>query len=1026
MENIVRGVFEDVNGNVWVATKGGQLKIFNKNFTEIGQSLHYPFPPKGELVFNVYAFLQDSRGYIWLGSKGAGIAVSTTPVSPGITNYGNIVFDRYLSVDDDSTSLCDNNIYSLSEDKQGRVWIGTYGGGLCYTSHLNNQKLKFARINSLNSNLSNDQIRNILVDSKNNLWVATTFGLNKLKIESQIKAKCQFENFYHNPDIPGSINYNDIVHIFESSDGGLWFGTFGGGVQYLSEDKDFVLFTENDGLTNNEVFGIVEDNLGFIWFSTENGLSRFNNKTASFENFNKSNGLTSDGFSENTCLKMRDGRLVFGNSTGIEIISPEKIASPKISTEVTFTNFQLFNKDTYVSTPNSPLKKAIAFADKINLKHNQSSFSIEFSALNYLDKSKTQYAYLLENFDQGWNYVGAQRKATYTNLKPGHYIFKVKAALWDGKWEDKETSIQINILPPWWASTFAFVVYLILFLVISFFVSRAIIRISSYRNELRVEKAVNEMKLQFFTNISHEIRTPLTLILGPIEDLLFNKQFPEEFKSPLQLMQKNGNRMLYLLNQLLDFRKVQNRKMILNVEPIDIVRFTQEIFDNFRSHAQHKGVEFLFTQLAQPEKIWADPHRLDSVVFNILSNAFKFTPKGKTVNVTVDENARAGEVYIKIKDSGPGINSKDIPLIFNRYTILSGDYTTNSTGIGMNLSNEIMKLHGGEIRVQSEPGNGCEFTIVVKTGFSHLKNQPNINLIETGTNYTINKGILNNLPPESETNDEDLSEERSSDHQNTVLVVEDNIQILEYISESLSANFSVRKAKDGREGLEMANLHHPDLIISDVMMPEIDGIELTKAIKSNFDTCHIPVILLTAKSSVDDQILGIESGAEAYVLKPFNMSILKSMISTILEQRKLILKKYRDNNKEISVSEIKFSSRDQEFIEKLIKHIEKNYNDPELSINSLVEYSCVSRTVFYNKVKSLTGLSPIELMRQVKLKIAAQMLVNGYNVNEAAINVGFNDTRYFSKQFKELFGESPSQYRKDHTLPQRNEADEDL
>lgn len=1021
MENIVRGLFEDVNGNVWVATKGGQLKIYNKNFTEIGQNLHFPFPSKGELVYNVYSFFQDSKGYVWLGSKGAGIAVSTTPVRKGMTNYGSLTFERFINVENDSTSLCDNNIYSITEDKQGRIWIGTYGGGLCYTLSPNNASLKFARINSSNSNLSNDQIRNILVDSKNNLWVATTFGLNKLKIETQMGTKCQFENFYHNPNISGSINYNDIVHIFEDSNNELWFGTFGGGVQHLSENKEFIHYTENEGLANDEVFGIEEDNLGFIWFSTENGLSRFNKKTTSFENFNKSNGLVSNEFSENTCLKLRDGRMVFGNSTGVEIINPEKIISPKTSTEVTFTNFQLFNKDTYVSTPNSPLKKAISFADEINLKYNQSSFSLEFSALNYLDKSKTRYAYLLENFDDGWNYVGTERKATYTNLKPGRYVFKVKAALWDGKWKDKETLIRINILPPWWASTFAFVVYLILFLVISFFVSRAIIRISSFRNELRVEKAVNEVKLQFFTNISHEIRTPLTLILGPIEDMISDKRFPDEFRSPLLLMQKNGNRMLHLLNQLLDFRKVQNKKMILNVEPIDIIAFTQGIFDNFKSHAQHKGIDVVFQQQAHPEKIWADPHRLDSVIFNVLSNAFKFTPKGKSVAVAIDENAKIGEVYIRIKDSGPGIDSKDIPLIFNRYTILSGDYTSNSTGIGMNLSNEIMKLHGGEIRVLSELGNGCEFTIVVKTGFSHLKDQPNVHLIEEAdNNYNVN--AISNIANEGDEIEDETFENSNFKHQQTVLVVEDNIQILNYISEALSVYFSIIKAKNGKEGLEMANQHHPDLIISDIMMPEINGIELTKTLKNNFDTCHIPVILLTAKSSVDDQILGIESGAEAYVLKPFNMSILKSMISNILEQRKLILRKYRDN-KEISVSEIKFSSRDQEFIEKLIKYIEKNYNDPELSINTLVDYSCVSRTVFYNKVKSLTGLSPIELMRQVKLKIAAQMLANGYNVNEAAINIGFNDTRYFSKQFKELFGEAPSQYRKDHTTPSKIEPD---
>jgi signal transduction histidine kinase/DNA-binding NarL/FixJ family response regulator len=709
---------------------------------------------------------------------------------------------------------------------------------------------------------------------------------------------------------------------------------------------------------------------------------------------------------------LSDGRLVFGGSKGIDVVSPEKIVTRKYPLTVTFTNFQLFNKEMNVGMPGSPLEQSITYTDEIKLKYNQSSFSFEFTALNFLDKTKTQYAYYLSGFEKNWNYVVAERKAVYTNLKPGDYTFYVKAAFWDGKWENEPTSLTVVIAPPWWKTTLAYSIYLVLFLVTSLLVSRIVLRISSYRNELRVEKAVNEVKLQFFTNISHEIRTPLTLILGPIEDLLADRKYPDEFRPPLRLMQKNGKRMLHLLNQLLDFRKVQNKKMVLKVAPVGLVEFTRGIYENFIPHARHKGVNFEFVVETKPENVWADPHRLDSVIFNVLSNAFKFTPAGKGVKITIGQNPKGNEAFVKVKDSGPGIKSKDIPLVFNRYSVLSGDgFTDKGTGIGLNLSNEIIKMHGGEIRVESEPGNGCVFSIVLKTGTQHLKHQPNVMFVSTDDPYLQNWKETSQLIEEAEDEGTGKLEQLAAGHQQTVLVVEDNQQILDYVAEALSVYFSIIKATDGKQGLEIANQHHPDLIISDIMMPEIDGIEMTRRLKADFQTCHIPVILLTARSGIDDQILGIESGAEAYILKPFNMGLLKSIIANMLEQRKLVLNKYRDKMA-IEVSDIKFTSRDQEFIEKLIAFIEENYSDPDLSINKLVDFSCVSRTVFYNKVKSMTGLSPIELMRQVKLKISAQMLLNGYNVNEAALNIGFNDTRYFSKQFKELFGVLPSQYKK--------------
>jgi signal transduction histidine kinase/DNA-binding response OmpR family regulator len=847
--------------------------------------------------------------------------------------------------------------------------------------------------------------------------MCTSFGLNLLSNNKALNDTVLFQNFYRDVNDKTSLSYNDVVHAYEDSKGNLWFGTFGGGVNKLVKEGNkyrFEMVNQRNGLVNDEVFGILEDNQGHIWLSTENGLSRFNSTNKTFDNFNKSNGLGETEFSENTCFQLSDGKLLFGGVHGVEIIEPAMVEIKAINSKVVLTRFLLFNKLVEVGAPNSPLKRSISYSDTIKLRYNQSSFSLEFSAMNYLDESKTQYAYILNNFDQTWNYVGSERKATYTNLKPGQYVFEVKSAQWNGKWSEDVTKLQIEILPPWWRTTYAYIAYLIVFLVASFFVTRIILRVTTVRNELRVEKAVNEVKLQFFTNVSHEIRTPLTLILGPIEDLLSDPSLGEAVRKSLLQVQKNGKRMLHLLNQLLDFRKLQNRKMTLKVSLVDINKFTSSIYDNFIEYAKHKGIEFTFHTTFKEQTVYIDPHTMDSVIFNLLSNAFKFTPRGKSIGIKLDKSENGKEIYIRIKDNGPGLCAKDIPLIFSRYSILSSESNSGKgTGIGLHLSNEIVKLHGGEIKVESTLGEGCEFSVVLKIGKTHFEGKSEILFIENPTEVPFVKTDLAELLPDIGFDTDESSEVDRSKAKPTILVVEDNPEIIQYIKEGFDGQYMVLQATNGLNGLEMAEKALPELIISDIMMPELDGIEMTRRLKSNFNTCHIPVVLLTAKTSVDDQIAGLQAGALSYVVKPFNMGILRSLVDNLVAQRKLIVSKYRDKQ-DIELSEVKFQSRDQEFIDNLVKHIERNYSDPQLTINSLAEFSCVSRTVFYNKVKSLTGISPVEFLRQIKLKIAAKMLEQGYNVSEAALNIGFNDTRYFSRQFRELFGESPSQYRKRH------------
>ncbi len=1014
VENIVRGVLEDVNGNLWVSSKGGDVQIFNRKLEKESRlKIRYPFEKDNQTVFNVYSIFQDSKGHIWLGAKGAGLAVSKAPVKKGLKNYSNIEFYNYQNNPSDNQSISNDNIYDIIEDKWGNIWVATYGKGILKTKVDDYSNLKFETISTDNSNLTSDLVRNLLIDKENNLWITTAFGLNLNQCTEDGLSSSQFTTFLQDPNNSSSLSYNDVVHAFEDQSGQMWFGTFGGGVSRLHQSREgdyyFELIDRSDGLINNEVFSILEDDLGYLWFGTESGLSRYDKRNNSFENFNRSNGFCNRNYSENTCVKLSNGQLLFGGDNGIDKIDPGKIVNRNLQMDVIFTNFQLFNKNVEVSSEQSPLENSIAYTDNIVLDYTQSSFSLEFSAMNYLDPSKTQYKYFLEGFEKDWNYVGSQNKATYTNLKPGKYTFKVKADLWNGEWGGDISEVNIEILPPWWRTTTAYIVYMILVLLSSFLASRIILRTYAMRNELKIEKAVNEVKLQFFTNISHEIRTPLTLILGPIEDILSDKSLPDKYSDPLRLMQKNGRRMLHLLNQLLDFRKIQNKKMELKVQELNMVGFVRSVYENFEPLAKHKNIDYQFSSEMKKGVVYADPNRMDSVVFNILSNAFKFTPKGREIFVDVSESET--ELFVSVKDGGPGIKQKDIALIFDRYSILQDKAISNTTGtgIGLNFSNEIVKMHGGEIIVNGNYGKGCEFILVLKKGKSHLDGLSGIEITNEVDDQIISH--IQPLIPDAGELEVNLGKEKRNTNLPNLLVVEDNQQIVKYIKDGFGDQYNVLVANNGEEGLAVANEKSPQIIISDIMMPVMDGVEMTKQIKDSFDTCHIPIILLTAKSGVDNQIEGHQSGAEAYVLKPFNMKVLRSMVDNILVQRKLILKKYREKG-DVELNEVKINSRDQDFIDNLVTYIEQNYSNQDLSINSLAEYSCVSRTVFYNKVKGLTGASPVEFLRQIKLKIAAKMLEQGYNVSETSMNIGFNDTRYFSRQFKDLFGESPSQYKK--------------
>jgi signal transduction histidine kinase/ligand-binding sensor domain-containing protein/DNA-binding response OmpR family regulator len=1004
-ENEIRTVFEDSRRNLWVASRSGMVHIYNPLIQKTGE-----FKVSEKSGNNVYSIFEDAEHYIWIGTKPGGLYISQKPVTLYREGYSDIKFDHYTAGKDSDSSLGHDNVYSIVPDCKGRIWIGTYGKGLNIAVGQPGQGKRFKQIHTGNSNLSSDYVREIFRDSKGNFWIATVFGLNFLSKENFGSDDFTFETYLNDPSNEQSISYNDIIRIYEDSEGNIWVSTFGNGLNKIIKRENgqasFEHYTQATGLANDIVYGILEDHHHNLWFSTESGLSVYYPGEKRFETFRVSSGLYSQGFLENACCRLQNNILAFGATYGFVLVDPDKLQSPQYFQNLVLNSFQILNTEYNLLSPNPPLKKSILFADEIVLKYNQASFSFEFSALNLTAPELIQYAIKLENYDDDWNYSGNNRTATYKNIPSGEYVFRVKATNPNGVWNLNEKQIKLIVLPPWWRTKLAYSCYLILLLLAADATRRIVTKYNRMRTDLKVERRVNEIKLKFFTNISHEIRTPLTLIMGPINDILKIRNLPPSISQPLELMNRNGKRMLRLVNQLLDFRKIQNQKMILKAANQDIIKFVGDICSNFNQLALQKNIRFSYPVDEPETEAWFDSEKIDSVLFNLLSNAFKFTPEGKAISVSVASQPEQGIIQIKIEDEGKGISKEKLPLLFQRFTSLASENIDFSgTGIGLAYSYELVKLHKGDIKVESVPGSGSCFVVELPTGNQHFSEAELLNdNSETRQKFT--------HASEYDFSAHELSAFHPLDEQvkkHLVLIVEDNAEVRFYVAGILDRFFHIATATNGAEGLEQAAKIYPDLIVTDLIMPEMDGISMVRRLKENFSLSHIPVVMLTAKSGLHEQIEGVESGAEAYVLKPFDAEYLVKVISNLLKQREIIFSKFQ-NQLPLS-ADIKITNRDEEFLKNIIATIEKNCADPEFNVEHLVKECVLGRTVFYNKIKGLTGLTPVEFLRKTRLHIAARYLAEpGYRVNEAASFTGFNDVKYFSRCFKTEFGVLPSEY----------------
>ena len=1035
LSNEVRALCEDAEHNLWVGLKNGKLRVYGNDhsergyLTEAGTISHAGAPLKG----NVYFIYQDSKSNLWIATKGEGL-VKAEP-----RNGMCYKLTRYRHRKEDIYSLSDDNVYCVYEDSRGRIWVATFGGGVNYLTHNQDGEEIFV---SHRNNLKGfpidkcHKVRFITGDHRGNIWIATTVGALRVNGDFKNPEDAVFHHYQRIQDDMYSLSNNDVHWILSTGEKELYLATFGGGLnklQSIDEDGDaaFKSYCVEDGLPSDILLSIREDNKGNLWMSTENGISKFIPEEERFENYADEHLSFRLRFSEAASLYTSWGNLMYGTSEGIFLFKPDSLRKSTYVPPLVFSKLLISNEDV---TPgeNSVLQRSLDDTRRLKLSHKENIFTIQFAALDYTDPSEIQYAYILEGFEKSWNYVGKQRMATYTNLPKGDYVFKVRSTNAEGVWTENTRLLDIEVLPSFWETPFAYFLYVLFVLLIIVTAVYILFTIYRLKHEVSVEQQMTNMKLRFFTDISHELRTPLTLISGPVEYVLSNKRLPADIREQLQVVERDTNRMLHLINQILDFRKMQNKKMKIQVQRVDVVAFTRKVMENFDSVAEEHRIDFLFETEKPGLYLWIDADKYEKIIFNLLSNAFKYTPNGKMIKVFIHEDKDT--VSIGVQDQGIGIAENKKKSIFVRFeNMVDRNLFNPSTGIGLSLVKELVEMHKALISVDSKLGEGSCFKIDFQKGKEHYDDSVEFMQDDATVCLEVQRQQTEEtVSPQSETEREAQENEDMATSKGLMLLVEDNAELRIFLRSIFSPEYRIVEAADGMEGCDKALKLLPDIIISDVMMPEKDGIAMTRELRADMTTSHIPIVLLTAKSSIESKLEGLEYGADDYITKPFSATYLKARVKNLLVQRQKLQVLYRQDlmsagmaipvsdeqtekrltdNPETDKSPV-MSPNDRKFMDRLVEFMEKNMDNGELIVDDFVHELAVSRSVFFKKLKTLTGLAPIEFIKEMRINRAVQLIETGeYSMTQISYMVGINDPRYFSKCFKQKMGMTPTEYR---------------
>ena len=1034
-QNSVYDILHDAAGSMWLGTYYGGVNVYHANSTPF--RTYKANPGKNGISSNVIsAIVEDKAHNLWIGTEAEGL------------NYYNRMtglFTSFKSDGESNKSLSSNLVKAVSIDRKGWVWVGTYEGGLdVYMPET--RSFKHYKSSTLPNGLNSNRIVCMLHDSRGRLWLGTRsqgiFIYNEQSDNFRVfngghesedlrYARCFYEDARHNiwlatnsgtyivpvsggrarrfehPDT--KVRFDDINFIREDSKGIIWLGSYESGlIRYDPVKNNIQNYTVENGLPGNNTLGLLEDKRGFLWVSTSNGLSRFNGKV--FTNYTVGDGLPGNVFNSNSFFKDARGEMFFGGYNGLVSFFPEQIRRNRLVPKAVFVRLKLFNKQVSIDDETKLLARNISLTSEINFSYHQNIFTVDFALLNYIKSEKNRYAYKLEGFEKEWNYVSSP-SASFTNLPAGTYTLLVKGSNNDGVWTAKPARLIIHVHPPFWKTWWAYLFYVVCIAGLVFLIFRYL----WMQELLKREHEIYQMKLDFFTNVSHEIRTPLTLIVGPLESLVNETRESPALNRKLLTVKRNAGRLTRLVNELMDFRKAESGNMKLNVAPGNMVSFAQEIYLSFQYLAIKHHINYRFNCTEEAIEAYFDPVQLEKVLFNLLSNAFKFTPDRGTVIVDLIKHAGSAEIECKVSDNGKGIPEDSRDKIFtNFYQVRDHQSANSGTGIGLSLAEKIAKLHHGSLTLKSaeeaaKSGMQTCFSLKLKLGRQHFKKEefvePYIN-IENPVLYQASGEM-----PETGQDHFELSEK--TDEAITILIVEDNSEVREFISSSLKQTYHILEAENGREGVDIAMERIPDIIVSDVMMPVMDGLELCRILKTDARTSHIPIILLTARSGNIHEVNGLKTGAEAYLTKPFSINSLHLHIYNMLTLQANMRRKFSQQIT-LQPTNILIESADEEFLGKIMALIENNFGEDEFNVNTLASEVGMSTPVLYKKIKALTGLTVNNFIKSVRLKRAAQLLQQGHHtVYEVAYMVGFNDSKYFSKEFSKQFGKTPSAYEMD-------------
>jgi len=1002
---------EDTSGNVWIGSNGGGLIYFDRKHNSFRQYLHDPANPNSLAANIIVSLLLDKDNRLWIGTYFGGLDC-----------YDGKRFIHYRHDDRQPASLAEDRVMSLYEDSENNLWIGTLSAGL---DRFDRRKNCFIHYNNTQPNsIRNNYVSSIMEDAQKNLWMATAYGID-------VREKST-GRFIHYSSEDNQLSTDNVILLFRDSRQNMWVATREGLNLFLPDKKSFQTFSTDNGLSDNTIRSIVEDSQHELWISTANGLSRMEITAAGdhpgpvrirCRNYHEKDGLQGREFNERTALATRDGSLIFGGPNGFNLFRPENITNTAKVPPIVLTGLDIFNKTVSVGEKmgdHTILDRSLTETRQITLTHSEDVFSIEFAALDFMDNAGDKYAYTLEGFNKNWLVTdGKIRKATYTNLDAGTYTFKVKASDEDGQWYDQQATLKIVILPPFWKTPLAYVIYGLLLIGILVLARRMVIRkarmrfaLEQERRETRRMHEIDLMKIRFFTNMSHELRTPLSLILAPVEKLLAGPPLSEP-RQQYEMIRRNARRLLHLVNQLLDFRKMEVNELKLLPRQGDILKFIREISFSFIDLAERKGISFTYHSDNDSLLTSFDHDKTERILFNLLSNAFKFTPSNGAVSVTVATEYQAGAVTakeyqpgtvilcIKVTDTGIGIAPDKLEKIFDRFfqSEVPDTILNQGSGIGLAITQEFVKMHQGQLSVESQLDKGSCFTIrlpfLPASNFSPA--------IGAAIPVLAAPAITHPKVPPPAT--------AAGEKKATVLIVEDNEDFRFYLKDNLRHHYTIIEAADGNEGWRKALAEHPDLIVSDISMPAMNGIDLCRKISTDERTGQIPVILLTAMTGEGAELNGLRTGAIDYIIKPFNFELLLSKISNVLAHNATV-KKTCQRQVQAAPATLNIESADEVFVKSVLEHIEKNIGNPDFSVGELSRQFHASRSYFYKRLLLLTGKTPLEFIRYIRLQRAAELLQKSkLTVSEIAYSVGFNNPKNFSRYFKAEFSRIPSAYR---------------